>query len=152
MESIDWKLIIALVALILSLYNLLSSKRISALEKRTEVMSEIGEAQYLIVQIHEVSSDLCALDLQKIPKLEKEFIKIKEAVNVSEQQLQYIFAELSDNYEINVNKLEKIRPLIHKVTRDEKIILKQLKFIGDEMQSITKELATNNQSMYIEKS
>ena len=44
----DWKVIIALAALALSIYNFFTSKRTRAIEKRTMVLSELNEAQMLL--------------------------------------------------------------------------------------------------------
>ena len=113
--ELDWKLIIALVALAISIYNLLDNKRMYKIEKKTIVLNELMEAQLLLTRVHDVF-----IDINKIQPAEcmDEKLEILECKNETEdliEKLNYIFEKIISSDKYDKNFLETCRPLIHKI-------------------------------------
>jgi len=50
--EVDYKLVLSIIAICISLYSVWGNRRISALEKKTEIMSELDEIRSLIFKTY----------------------------------------------------------------------------------------------------
>jgi len=119
---IDYTLVISIIALIISGFSLLGNKRISSLEKRTEIMAEIGSIEILINKSYREYN----LSQKLKTTLSTELVSSLEDINISLNNVQTSLEEvyvLVGNGNISIFELEKVRPNIQKIMRDAQKIL-----------------------------
>ncbi len=118
--ELDGNAIIALVALVISLYTLYDNRRLQSIEKRTIVLNELTEAKLLIMQSKDVISDIenikLIMDISDYHEL-KEFKSEFESMT---KNLDFCFDKIMQSDKHNSNSLETLRPLINKIIAEAK--------------------------------
>lgn len=111
--ELNWELIIAILAIGISIYTLLDNKHIRKIEKKTIVLNELMEAKLIIMQLSEIF-----LDISKDKALGSnngQILELKKEVEIAAEQLDYLFDNIINNKNHDKDILETSRPLIHKV-------------------------------------
>ena len=130
--EIDYKLVIAIIALGLSIYNFFSSRRISTLEKRTQVMSEIGEVQIFYAELHEIYIALTELTGDRSTELKELLIKAKVSLEDTINRVSEMFESMNRGDNLNSAQYEKLRPMLQQVHREGKIVLENARNIKNQ--------------------
>ena len=116
--ELDWKLIIALLALVISIYNLLHNRHMYKIEKKTIVLNELQEAQFMFTRLEHIFFDINNIELFENIEQNHEILKLKEENKKASEKLDYIFDIIFDNNNCDAHILETARPLIKKVSFD----------------------------------
>ncbi|MDY0124110.1 hypothetical protein [Sulfurimonas sp.] len=113
--ELDWKVLIAVLALAISIYTLLDNRRSRSIEKKTIVINELMEARLLLAQLNDVINDIEQIrDVEKLSNNQTITDCKSECKNMA-QKLDYCFDKIMNHEKISANSLEKLRPLINNV-------------------------------------
>ncbi|MGW8169867.1 MAG: hypothetical protein ACWGHH_07685 [Sulfurovaceae bacterium] len=114
--ELDGNIIISLVALGISLYNLYNNVLLRSIEKRTIVLNELTEAKLLIMQsqdaigdIENIKTKMAISDYHKLKEFKSEFESMTKS-------LDFCFDKIMQNDKHDSNSLETFRPLIIKIS------------------------------------
>ena len=99
----DYKMLIAIAALSLSIYNFFSNRRISNLEKKTQVLAEVGEVHMFMVEAHNIYVAFANLNIhvdhsnlteEKSIKLNKSVVKCRDSLKESMGSVSKMFEDM----------------------------------------------------------
>jgi len=120
--DIDWKLLVAVTALALSIYNFIESKRTKGLEKRTAVLNEFSEAQLMMSRLVQLFQEMGDLDYRESPESVEAIRKMKEQCAEMNESLDECFEIIERSDSPNQKMLESIRPRLKRILSGSKNI------------------------------
>lgn len=125
----DHKLLIAAVALALSIYNYFSSRRISTLEKRIQVMSEAGEVYMFYVEMRNIYDELAIVGKGKSRELNESVIKCRDTLKETIESVSDMFEAINRGNGLSSEQYEKMQPGLQQVIRECKVVLENARKI-----------------------
>jgi len=108
--TIDVKLFIALIALLISLYSLAASRKISRLEKRTAVLAEVSELQLLVQEMTELHTGLVGEAFSAPAHSGMSSIGALDLTQRCVLTVKQTYQSLEQTPTLSVVELEKLRP------------------------------------------
>ncbi len=118
----DWKVLMSVLALAISIYTWLENKRLRSVEKKTIVLNELLEAKLFLMKITDMLYKLEETESLKNKSNHFDIIKSKNETEGMNNKLDEFINKMLDMKNYNLNDLEELRTFINIVTLEAKYI------------------------------
>ena len=114
--ELDYKFAISILALILSVYSLYGNRRIGNLEKKTEIMAELGRVEIMLMKSTREYYEVAKLVAELSPSLRESIEDVIISISETQSSTTELYTFLSRS-SFSVYDMEQIRPQIQKIMR-----------------------------------